>query len=220
MNTLRILVIATQCVLFSGCVGISGGPVSGKVLEEDSGKPIAGAIVVVRWFGVVGGMGHGGKVCYHVAATLSRNDGSYLVPEWYERENRYGWGMGHREYYVIAYKAGYGWPRQPSQDQEISLLTPFKGTVEERFKYFDSVISNTICSHHAEIGKHLYWPWMALYEEARSISVTVEHRKWTDRLRSDAQSRLVDQSKPTTVDEYGRIVNVDVLDSFKVEPLR
>ncbi|MDH4191278.1 MAG: hypothetical protein OEW21_13890 [Betaproteobacteria bacterium] len=119
---------ATQCMLLSACVGISGGPVSGRVLEEDSGKPIAGAIVVVRWFGVVGGMGHGGKVCYHVAATLSRDDGSYLVPEWYERENRYGWGMGHREYYVIAYNAGYGWPVSPAQRREgIVLLAPFKG---------------------------------------------------------------------------------------------
>ncbi|MDH4191280.1 MAG: hypothetical protein OEW21_13900 [Betaproteobacteria bacterium] len=209
-------------MLLSACVGISGGPVSGRVLEEDSGKPIAGAIVVVRWFGVVGGMGHGGKVCYHVAATLSRDDGSYLVPEWYERENRYGWGMGHREYYVIAYKAGYGWPRQPSQDQEISLLAPFKGTVEERFKYFDSVTSNTRCSHHAEIRKHLYWPWMTLYEEASGIAVTAEQKRNAEWLRAFARSRLTDDTKPTRHDEFGFVQNVDLQhpDELGVGPLR
>ncbi len=37
-------------VLSRGC-SFAGGPVSGRVLDFDTGQPLAGAIVVVRWNG-------------------------------------------------------------------------------------------------------------------------------------------------------------------------
>lgn len=222
MSTRSAGVILALCAPLWAWAGLSGDAVQGRVLEQGTDKPIPGAIVLLRWRGDLPGVADSKTVCFHVATTLTDEAGNFRIAarhvkpaaDWQTR-------IINKEFSVVAYKKGYGWPAARSPRRAgVVLLAPFKGTVAERFQYFDRVISHTSCSHLGEIRKQLYWPWMALYEEARTIAITADQKKRADRLRSDAQSRLVDDTKPTTVDEYGRIVNRDPRDQLKVEPLR
>lgn len=221
MKLLRLMFILTTLLPLSACA-LSGGPVVGQVVEEGTHKPIPGAIVVVRWIGrTTSGSWfvEARDVCYHVETAVTDESGQYKTAAWTQEQSK-DYTLKYHSLSVNAYKPGYGWPSQPSQTREIVQLAPFKGSVHEQFQYFSSVISNTNCGGSGESGKKLYWLWMALHEEARSLAVTAEQKKRADRLRSHAQSTIVDETKPKKYDEHGNVVNIDPRDNFKVEPLR
>ena len=63
---------------------LSGGPVDGRVLEYDTGKPVEGAFVVARWEGELYVLGavQSRSVCVHAEMAVSDKDGFFHIPPW------------------------------------------------------------------------------------------------------------------------------------------
>lgn len=215
---LRLMLLLPALLPLTACA-LSGGPIVGQVVEEGTHRPIPRAIVVAKWVGSVPAFADSQTVCVHVESTVTDQQGKYELPGW-SKPSTVGPVVRNLGPVVIAYKPGYAWSTKPSQQDQIVYLARFEGSVDERFQYFSSVISNTSCGSSGESGKNLYWLWMALHEEAKSFAVTTEQKKRADRLRSHAQSTIVDETKPKRYDEHGNVVNIDPRDNFKVEPLR
>jgi len=176
MRSLRVMTVFAACVHASACFALSGGPVRGHVLEEGSGRPISGAIVVVRWSGVAGTMGHGGGVCYHVETTTTKGDGSYDVPQWHDPEDRGGTGMSHQRYHVTAFKQGYvGSGHLPRSDETV-YLTPFSGGSKARLDYLAG-FGGMQCGDWNNYSKQLVPLYEAIYEEASRIATSRQERE-------------------------------------------
>ena len=52
---------------------------NGQVLDEDTNKPTANAIVMARWKGT-GGFSK--TICFHVESTTTDNNGKFTIPAW------------------------------------------------------------------------------------------------------------------------------------------
>jgi hypothetical protein len=73
----------------------------GQVIDQDSGKPIAGAIVAGRYTGTRGP--EGSTSCNRVESAVADQDGRFKMPI----DPRYGWPL------MEAYSRGYKWGRSP-----------------------------------------------------------------------------------------------------------
>ena len=218
-RTLSCVVLAVMALLSLSACGLSGGPLSGQVLEEGTRKPVPGAIVVAKWEGNVWAFVETRLVCVHVESTIADQEGRYKLPRW-SKPSTVGPVVMDLAPVVVAYKPGYGLPSEPSQEQEIELIAPFKGRVKERFEYLDRVISSTSCVSAGSSYRNLYRIRSAIYQEARSIAQTLEEKRYAETYEELVERILVDRTKPTKYDERGRLINVNPEDSLKPEGLR
>lgn len=76
-----LLLVILAAVLSGGCIGPRywDGYV-GKVVDADTGEPLAGAFVIARYSGSIPTPGHSNTVCYHAAGTTSNEGGDYRIP--------------------------------------------------------------------------------------------------------------------------------------------
>jgi len=155
----QFFIITSLVILISSC-GLSGGPVSGKVIDETTGKTIEGAIVVIKWTGQVG-LIHGTTICYFVETTKTNENGEYKVPN--QENNHKEIHMGNKRRTAFAYKEGYEW--STIHHDNIEYLKPFKGTPEERLNYLARVAQNARCN----MAKSLILPNEAIVVEALTL---------------------------------------------------
>lgn len=219
----RILKIAAVglCLLLvslSAC-SLSSGPINGQVLEEGTGKPIPDAIVVVTWRGEWWQMVESSTACYHVETARTDAEGKYHIPAWF-----LPWEWNHlrvfgKETFYDAYKPGYTRPvnlgNKYDQPERV-LLAKFKGAKEE---YFKNLLYTTDCAGGGESRKNLYRLYATLAEEAQAIAETPDQKKRVEWLVLQAESTLVNETKPTADNKQGWTVNVDPNDSYKKEDL-
>ena len=168
------MLIAALSLPTSGCA-YSGGPIKGKVLEEGTDKPLADAIVVVRWQGTAFSFIESPTVCIHVESATTDKDGRYRIPAW--RASVEPSGVRGIEPIVTPYKAGYQWPLRPPESLGggVQYLRPFTGTREEQLKYLRS-LSGKECGSRDDYARKLIPLYRALYDEAKSIAVTQEEK--------------------------------------------
>lgn len=162
MNLLRLMIVFLMALPLSACA-LSGGTVSGQVLEEGTDKPIPDAIVVVLWKGRVSSLADSHGVCVHVDSTVSDSQGRYKFARWSKPSN-----VGpvfDLEPVVSAYKIGYGLPQTPSQKDEIVYLALFKGGSAERLEYLWRMRPS--CDAQDESEKNKLTLLKALYDEAK-----------------------------------------------------
>jgi hypothetical protein len=112
---------------------------SGRVIDRDTGAPIAGAIVAARWGGGAQSFATGRFVCLHAAETTTDVDGRYRMEAWKSQVPQVLVDGFHIE--VNAYKAGYA-PRTETHanialpkatgtaDQQVKLPGDFAGRAE------------------------------------------------------------------------------------------
>lgn len=167
--------MALFCLPLHACA-FSGKALEGKVLEQDTGIPIAGAIMVARWQGHLATFAHGKTVCYHVLSTTSDENGDYRFAPW-KRKITEDWQKNVQPETVIvtAYKSGYQLAeRYPANNP---LLKPFQGTREERLKYLKRFEESTRCNVESEQQRIRYPLVKALYEEAKNLAVTRQDKR-------------------------------------------
>jgi hypothetical protein len=84
--TIPILFALAALASLTACSSRSGGPFAGTVVEEKTGKPIAGAWVAVNWMihlpGAPIGGGGGSLHCFHTEIAQTDAKGKYSVPRW------------------------------------------------------------------------------------------------------------------------------------------
>lgn len=213
MNRLLPALISLLLLLPLTACGLSSGSISGRVLEEGTGKPISGAIVVVRWKGYVSAIVDAQTVCVHVENATTDEMGNYKVNGW--RKSSTMGPVFDVKPMVSAYKAGHGLPSKPAQNDEDVYLAPFKGTREERLKYLMRMSSATSCPSAGSSSKNLYPMYKAMYEEAKHISVTAEDSRAVGILRQEAAAVAVRPDGHVTSEELERKVNEFLRNNLK-----
>ena len=170
--------------------GVSSKPIEGRVVDTETKKPIAGAIVIARWDGTYSALVDSHTVCYHVETATTDQDGRYKIPGWWEKPK--GPFFGEGPMYLDAYKPGYekywpaGYDRTEDFKNNVLYLAPFKGTKEERLKYLGRQITGTRCSAAGDKYKNLYPMYRAIYEESKSVSKSYMEIVWFRRQAAEA----------------------------------
>jgi hypothetical protein len=110
---------------------------AGRVTDRETGRPIEGAIVVVRWGGAARSMATGMFVCVHVAHAITDADGRYRVSGWRSQAPQFS--VDGFNWTADVYKPGYGQSRPASQpnitmpkwtstpDEQVRFLAFFAG---------------------------------------------------------------------------------------------
>ena len=175
----------------------SSGPVTGQILEAGTKKPIAGAIVLVRWQGVYSQVVETKTVCYHVETATTDAEGRYQTAAWKEPPKGSAFSPGPRM--IDAYKAGYetywppGFDRTQDYKQNIYYLAPFKGTREERLKYLERIARSSGCDSAGKSRRNLYPLYEALYYEAKVNAAKEEDLQWYRRMAAEISVGVSDQ---------------------------
>ena len=166
-----VLAIVVLVPLVQGCLGpyrVSGGPLSGQILENQDRQPLAEAIVLARW---KGDESHS-TVCFHVASTTTDTEGRYLIPAW-KKKHKFG-SSNNQRVYITPYKAGYRWAGTKIND-ETRILLPDARPSEQRLQYLLKTLPG--CGSEDESEKNLIPIRKAIYEEVNSLASTKEDEK-------------------------------------------
>ena len=155
-------------------VALSSCAMEGRVLEEGTLKPIEGAIVVATWRGSQVRPAHASSICYHVETATTDSQGRYRIPSFSGNLDPL---IADRSSGVESiYKAGYQRSSKDEPSSEIILLSPFKGTTDQRFEYLSRNWTRDCATNPAAKAKLLVL-WRDQYEEAKRIAQTVEQMK-------------------------------------------
>ncbi len=192
---------------------MSGDAIEGRVVEEESCKPIEGVIVVVKWEGYISALVDSQRVCVYVQTTTTDKNGYYKFPAWKKSSE-----MGHVQKIkpdITVYKTGYQWPDRILGKYNEYYLTPAKGMREDRLAHLMRMSRVTTCSNAGRSKKNRYLLLNTLYEEAKGIAVNDKEKEIVDYLEYGAEFSLVDESKPMKRDENGQYINIDPKDNLK-----
>jgi len=167
IKVVRLLAVTFLSLTLSAC-GLSGGPVEGRVLEVDTDKPIAGAIVVVRWQGYVSIFPADTRdVCVHVETATTDKEGYFYLPKW--RKEAHIKGVRDLRPLVTIYRSEY---EEVNRGQGIIYLKPSLDSGEERLKVIRT--SGVKCGSAGESKKNLIPFYRSLIEEANSLGASNE----------------------------------------------
>ena len=181
MRLLRIMLVMFALFPLSAC-GLSSGPIEGHVFEAGTHKPIAGAIVIVRWHGTYSiPFADTRSSCYHVETATTDAQGRFKTPAWTEKSKGF---LFSGDYWIDnMYKSGYQEYWQPSfinsdeYKKNVRFMEPFKGTREERVEQLKRLNESTGCPDAGESSNHRIPFEGALYDEALSIAVTQQDKR-------------------------------------------
>lgn len=121
MKSISILLLLLFVAALNGGCAITHeyGPYRGKVVEKETGEPIEGAVVFLRFYTGSGNIG--GMTSHYADAveTLTDAEGGFMIPP--HRVNTFrllhGWV---KEAYTIVFKPGYGaFPRHRESEPEL-----------------------------------------------------------------------------------------------------
>lgn len=171
-----------------------GAAVSGVVVDEATAKPVADAIVVVRWHGrfIKGGP------CYYVATTRTNAEGRYLVSAWIRPWHPNQLLATSTGIWPEAYKPGHVTVFKedtiPALDRIV--MTAFRGTKDE---YFDRVLSlrTWACDEAGVSQKSLRQLYVAAARDAATLAETQNQERIASFLARRADDPLDDQGYPT-----------------------
>ena len=212
-QSLRVAAVALLLSVASAqAFSLSGTAVDGKVVDENTGSPVAGAVVVVTWVGDTSGIVGGNTVCYHVETTMSDADGKFHTPRWF-RWSLSGILIAERGPRAKAYKTGYTGPSSSGANPSVVLIAP--GTDDQ---YFENLLYLPNCPEAAESRKNLYRLYAIVAKDSEPLARSREQKERVARIQEQAKNALVDHSKPTVV-VGGSEVNVNPQDNYKAEEL-
>ncbi len=181
--TIAITVLAM--FMFTSCSFI-GGPVSGQVIDAETGQPIAGAIVVARWKGSVSALVDSQSVCFHVETAVSDPEGKYHVPLWWQQPRL--WLMIGSGRVVEGYRAGYEgiYPhsKQATEHPDDIYMKRFVGTDSERLQFINErIFSGMSCINASASRRNLFFLESAAIQEAKRLASSDEQQKMLEGMR-------------------------------------
>jgi hypothetical protein len=182
-----ILLIAVM--VLAGCTMkksvLTGKAVDGVVIDATTQQPIPGAMVLLKWRGVLPTSHSNSVPCYHAELATTDAQGRYHTNAWRVETK------GHVEWlgYVspseppepVAYKPGYVMPARYQSDPRRVLLDPFRGTTLDRLEYLTGkfYLYEATCDADIKTPIPIY---QAAYEEGGKIAQTPAERKRVETL--------------------------------------
>jgi hypothetical protein len=168
--------ISVLFLLFTSYSSVAGIlPVSGTVKDYETGKPVAGAYVVLQWTGGFG-IAHSNTSCYETRFTKTGKSGRYL-----QAGGKLPGPIGPFESnsHVFVYKRGYYRPsyrdeRYPDIDKDD--LVKFSGSHAERLEYLDKLTWKMSCYAH---NSDLLPVYKLIYEEALELAESEQELQTT-----------------------------------------
>jgi hypothetical protein len=202
-------------LLFLATLGVTTSvwAFDGLVIEEETGQPIPGAIVVVRWNATESNLltdSH--EVCLHVETATTDALGKYHVNGWAGEWSPANWFKSDRFQSFSVYKFGFSDKKPPNR--KTILLKKFSGSTEAFFGSLGSYGCRTDASQ-----KNLYRVYAAMAADAAANADTALLRQKAIFLSDQAEDLLVNRSKPARTNQTGHYENVDPNDSYKREDL-
>jgi hypothetical protein len=140
-----VALLTALCIGACSAIPVSGGsPVSGRVTEAGSGRPIEGAIAVVYWEGVV--PIKGSEICVHVETAVTDAEGRYRTHEWSFDHPKLSVDFLPR---YSVYKPGmqFSYVRLSSLE-----MKPWPGSREDRLKELRRVSRTAGCEGQPSLG--------------------------------------------------------------------
>lgn len=194
---LGVLLALLLCApLLPGCA-FHGDGVTGHVYEiidpnkpgvGDNIRPLADAYVVASWDGTIPTPAHASGVCLAVKMVRSDANGQYRIPGWLKLPKLYPvWDM--RRGGIYAYKGGYEGkdPGTYPPDNEMYFA---KSTAPPnvRLDFLLGVVSRTCSDREDEETKELSLLYKAVYEEAKTLPVTLNTHWMLKHIEDEARS--------------------------------
>ena len=199
----RLCMILIPLIALPAC-GLSGDEINGKVIDEETNKPIPGATVSALWIGNVFALVDTQSACVHAQASTTDYRGEFNMPEW-RKESQIGW-VRHIKPSIIAHKHGYIFSRY---ENNTIYLKPFRGNVSERLEYLSTILDANRCGSKDESERTLHHLYNSMYQEAKRIAISENDKEIVDNLHYWSSFVLLDHSKPTGRDDKGRLINID-----------
>lgn len=154
MRVLKVLSIALGLLLTCNCLAdYSGAPIKGWVVDDETGEPLEGVIIVATWdvsVGTLAGTNSGGQI--QIMEAVTNQAGEYSFPAWGPKP------LPSKRMSII-------------EDQYIESGEP----ILELFKngYQINVVYNRITSEHVT-GKVIYSQWDGKTIKLRKFTGTTE----------------------------------------------
>ncbi|MFZ5619388.1 MAG: carboxypeptidase-like regulatory domain-containing protein [Pseudomonadota bacterium] len=187
----------------------------GRVLDAQTGQPIEGAFVVMRWIGYGG---YSQSQCFHVDVAETDAQGRFHIPEW-RNDQRSATLVDQLRNVDVVHKPGYRLAertyREQSQKQGVWYLHADRRSVEDRLEYLLHVLDVTRCGAQDKSDMSLLRLYRSLYEEGGEIAATAQEKDQVDTLRYWSTFILFDPGKPSGRDEKGRLINIDSWEDLK-----
>jgi hypothetical protein len=166
--------------LLLGIHGISLWVGGGKVIDEETRKPLEGVFVMAQWNASAFNPVDSRTVCYNFAITQTDKEGRYYLSSlsW----NLLPW-LIDRQRYVEYYLPGY--EGSPNNKVDIGLwkLRRSTKTAEERLKRLTSIGYRESCVPEGERKEKLGPLYRAQYEEAKRIATSSAEKKFADAIK-------------------------------------
>jgi hypothetical protein len=216
----RVLIGAALSMFALQACSFGHGAIEGVVVDERTGQPIEGAVVIATWNGSNwAGLLHSQSVCTHLETAWSGKDGRYTLPGWFTGPHSRNLTVSGIEVTVSAHKPGFMHGSQPDEPTRVRLQ-PFRGSPDEYMKYLDRVARRQAgCGMHDGSRRNEYRLLHVVAEEMAALAQTREHQEmlyWAVRGRDRL---LVNTDKPYVEDTDGRIRNAHPGDSYRKEDL-
>jgi hypothetical protein len=196
-----LVILMLVLVGFSTCVWAPpfywGEPIRGRVVDAETGEPLAGVVIVADWKLLAGGYGHGGHInSLVVQETVTNKNGEFGFPKWGPKM-RPSFTMLDKAPWLILFKSGYehgalwneqgsnGFVRRSDWDDRTVKLKRFVGTAQKRLETLDLVLSLSKLQEQmlrellAEEPLYASWPphAAALFNHVRYLLGNPDKRK-------------------------------------------
>jgi hypothetical protein len=212
----RTLATVGLCTLALNACALSGGPISGQVVDETTGKPVADAIVVVHWHGSWTKIfGESSSGCYHAETARTDANGMFRIDQWTRAWRSSDLRFTPNGMDWLAYKPGYWRGKSGVARPDTLFIAPLNQTKQA---YFETVLSSPSwdCIGGGASGKNQYRLFRAMSKEAEAMAETSSQRETARFLALRAEDALINYEKPTAY-VNGEFKNVDPKDGFKKE---
>ncbi|MFZ5619390.1 MAG: carboxypeptidase-like regulatory domain-containing protein [Pseudomonadota bacterium] len=191
MKNLFKLLAVTALLLLHACTAtpVRDWPAQeGRVLDAQTGQPIEGAFVVMRWIGYGG---YSQSQCFHVDVAETDAQGRFRIPEWHN-DQRSATLVDQRRNIDVVHKPGYRFAertyREQSQKQGVWYLEVDASNTEERLKYLSQNSGLASCAESGRSKKNLLSLYRSLYGEAKTIAgLATEQKKIVEFLLYDLE---------------------------------
>jgi hypothetical protein len=141
------LAVAMLSLSFGGCATVLKGPaISGRVLEQDTNRPLAGAVVLAYWSGDIPHFPESSSACFEVLSGTTDAQGNYHLKAW----RRLYWEsqINGPQVRFLVYYPGYIYHRiqaGPGDNEAMHFMLPDTSSREVRFETLSRLFGSGYC---------------------------------------------------------------------------